>query len=164
VFRRHRSSVRWVRVALLGVIAASLVTAPARGQAGTEGFPPPHGVRPDPPDPLSVTITPHSVTRAANSGPDTAVFTVTNAGSYRVNVTLSCLCGGTVSCVSTSPDYRRHLTPGQSFPVTVAYTVGAASTASVTLEADPDLGTYATGTQTITVIQRLMPLPHRLTP
>jgi hypothetical protein len=118
----------------------------------------------DPQDPLSVTITPTSVSRPANSGPDTAVFTVTNAGSYRVNVTLNCLPGGDVSCVSTSPDYRRHLTPGKSFPVTVTYTVGAASTASVTLEADPDVGTYATGTQTVTVIPRRRPLPRRFTP
>ncbi|HEV8265796.1 MAG TPA: RHS repeat-associated core domain-containing protein [Gemmatimonadales bacterium] len=74
------------------------------------------------------------VTRRANTGGDTAVFTVWNTGKAQDTYTLACTGSANVTCGTVSPS-SVVLPAGASASVTVAYSAGAAGTGTLSLTA-----------------------------
>ncbi len=102
-----------------------------------------------------VSVTPDSATgaveptRRANTGGDTAVFTVRNAGVLLDSYSLTCAATGSVVCGTVSPNTLTNLAPGASATVKVNnYSVGAAGTGTLRLTAT---GTYSSDAGSYTV-------------
>ena len=109
-----------------------------------------------------VTVTPDngSFTRAPNTGPNTASFTVVNTGGLDDTFSFSCDDGGVVSCVSVVPG-SQFLAGGAQTTVNVSYNAGATGTGTVRLWAEgesSDQGLYNVTVGTAPIVTLVAPV------